>query len=356
MFIESNNSMAEYSASAGNKSVLTIRMDADGTPQNLVSVRGDTGSVGIGTTNPTAKLTIEGGNIGIDGNSSAQQFFGAAGNVAGTNTSGGVITVFGHSPNPYGDVSTPPYNGSSFVGAAGFIARGFSESAQYRGSLEFFTETANAPASRMIITHDGNVGIGTTSPAMPLHVMGNVAREVARFQGSVDVSNNRNFVSIYTTNPGYWWELSNQDSAGNGTTNGLSFRERSAGGNSLERVYFAQGGNVGIGTTTPSHKLAVKGTIRANEVIVDTGWADYVFDSNYRLAPLSEVEAHIKTEKHLPGIPSAAEIAEHGVSMGDMQSKLLSKIEELTLHMIQQEKEIATLRQQVGELKAATNQ
>ena len=86
-----------------------------------------------------------------------------------------------------------------------------------------------------------------------------------------------------------------------------------------------------------------------------------MFDDSYRLAPLSEVESHIKAEKHLPGIPSAAEVAEHGVSMGDMQSKLLAKVEELTLHLIAQEKEIAALKtqnanfqQQLGELKAAS--
>ena len=130
------------------------------------------GNVGIGTTTPGAKLSVEGGNIGIDGNNSAAQFFGAAGNVAGTNTTGGVLTVFGHAPNAFSDLTTPPYDGSNFVGAAGLIARGFSESAQYRGSLEFFTKTTSAAnaTSRMIITHDGNVGIGTTSPETTLDV------------------------------------------------------------------------------------------------------------------------------------------------------------------------------------------
>jgi hypothetical protein len=122
------------------------------------------GNVGIGTISPEAKLTVKLGNIGIDQDEAPQQFFGAGGNVAGTNTTGGVLTVFGHAPNAFGDTSTPPYDGTNFVGAAGLMARGFSESAQYRGSLEFFTKTAsNANAtSRMIITHDGNVGIGTS--------------------------------------------------------------------------------------------------------------------------------------------------------------------------------------------------
>jgi hypothetical protein len=112
------------------------------------------------------------------------------------------------------------------------------------------------------------------------------------------------------------------------------------------------GGNVGIGTTNPQHKLAVNGTIKAKEVIVETtGWSDYVLADDYALQPLAEVEAHIKTNKHLPGIPSAAQVAEQGVSVGDMQARLLAKIEELTLHQIAQEKELAALRTEVRALR-----
>lgn len=114
-------------------------------------------------------------------------------------------------------------------------------------------------------------------------------------------------------------------------------------------------GNVGIGMTTPTHKLSVNGTIRAKEIIVDTLWADYVFDDSYRLAPLTEVEQHIRAKKHLPGIPSAAEVAEHGVSMGDMQSKLLSKVEELTLHLVAQEKRIGHLETENRQIRTASS-
>ncbi|HSR08281.1 MAG TPA: hypothetical protein VLM42_14100, partial [Bryobacteraceae bacterium] len=110
--------------------------------------------------------------------------------------------------------------------------------------------------------------------------------------------------------------------------------------------------NIGIGTTAPTERLAVNGRIRAKEVIVETNWSDFVFEPGYRLTPLSEVERRIRTEKHLPGIPSANEVASGGVSLGDMQAKLLQKIEELTLHAIEQEKEIAALRCQVRELQS----
>lgn len=75
--------------------------------------------------------------------------------------------------------------------------------------------------------------------------------------------------------------------------------------------------------------------------------ADYVFDEDYDLKPLSEVEAFVKENKHLPGIPSAAEMAENGVSVSAMSNKLLEKVEELTLHMIRLEKENAALKAKV---------
>ncbi len=108
-------------------------------------------------------------------------------------------------------------------------------------------------------------------------------------------------------------------------------------------------GNVGIGTTAPAQRLAVNGTIRATEIIVDTGWADYVFTDDYRLAPLSEVEAHIKEHRHLPGVPSAREMSERGLSLGETQALMMEKLEELTLHVIRQEKEIEMLKRRLGD-------
>jgi hypothetical protein len=87
----------------------------------------------------------------------------------------------------------------------------------------------------------------------------------------------------------------------------------------------------------------VNGAVQAKEVVVNTGWSDYVFDADYRLAPLDEIADYVRTNHHLPGIPSAAEVAEKGVSVGDMQAKLLAKIEELTLQMIAAEKRIREL-------------
>jgi hypothetical protein len=113
-----------------------------------------------------------------------------------------------------------------------------------------------------------------------------------------------------------------------------------------------EGGNVGIGTTNPQSTLAVNGTITAKEVIVtNTGWSDYVFAPDYQLKPLNEVAAYVNEHHHLPDVPSAAEVEKNGVSVGEMQAKLLAKIEELTLHMISSEQENQELRARIEKLE-----
>lgn len=114
--------------------------------------------------------------------------------------------------------------------------------------------------------------------------------------------------------------------------------------------YFA--GNVGIGTANPQSLLAVNGTITTQRITVTkTGWADYVFDSAYQLTPLRQVEKYIQQNKHLPDVPSAATVEKTGVDVGDTQALLLKKIEELTLYIIEQNKEVQELKQQMKELQ-----
>jgi len=104
-------------------------------------------------------------------------------------------------------------------------------------------------------------------------------------------------------------------------------------------------GKVGIGTTDPKEELSVNGYIRAKEIKVEaTNWPDYVLQKDYDLSPLSEVEGYINEHGHLPEIPKASEVETEGVSLGEMNKLLLKKVEELTLHLIEKEKEIRAMQ------------
>jgi len=120
--------------------------------------------------------------------------------------------------------------------------------------------------------------------------------------------------------------------------------------NGVERGIFVNrfSGNVGIGTipNAPA-KLAVNGDIYAKRIKVTQAaadWPDYVFNENYQLPSLQKIEKYIIEHKHLPGIPSAEEVQRTGVDLGEINKNLLQKIEELTLHLINQQKEIEALK------------
>lgn len=118
------------------------------------------------------------------------------------------------------------------------------------------------------------------------------------------------------------------------------------------------GGAVAIGTTNPkSYKFAVGGTAVAEKVKVSkqTSWSDFVFESDYPLIQLDSVSQYIQTNKHLPHIPSAHQVATEGYDLGDMDALLLRKIEELTLYIIQQDKKIESLKAKQGSRKRRRN-
>ncbi|MBB6236406.1 hypothetical protein HDC90_001018 [Pedobacter sp. AK013] len=112
-------------------------------------------------------------------------------------------------------------------------------------------------------------------------------------------------------------------------------------GNSYTPGNFIVDGKIGIGITTPVEKLSVNGNIRSKEVKVEaTNWPDYVFDENYKVEKLEELENYIKTNKHLPEMPTAKEVEVNGIALGEINRLLLKKVEELTLHLIEQQKQL----------------
>jgi hypothetical protein len=115
---------------------------------------------------------------------------------------------------------------------------------------------------------------------------------------------------------------------------------------------FNANGNVGIGTSSPDHKLDVNGAVRAKEFFVETGWADFVFQDDYELPSLGEVKTHIEEHGHLPGVPSSAEVQKNGLEMGQAQTLMMQKIEELTLYVLQLSDENAALKENSTELQS----
>ena len=204
---------------------------------------------------------------------------------------------------------------------------------------------------------DGNldrVGIGTTSPSRPLQVTG-ASGYVLRVDVDSNIINHDSLIEFTGRDSGN----SHHRYAGLGaeirtSTNGaekgdLWFATSSStdGGQTVERMRIKHNGRVGIGTNDPTHKLSVNGTIRAKEIIVESGWSDYVFEDDYRLAPLSEVEAHIAAHGHLPGIPFATEIEQNGAKLSELVTLQMAKIEELTLHLIEKEKQLSSANERI---------
>ncbi|MBV8252992.1 MAG: hypothetical protein JO154_10335 [Chitinophaga sp.] len=130
----------------------------------------------------------------------------------------------------------------------------------------------------------------------------------------------------------------------------------------MEVMRICENGSVGIGTGSPgNYKLAVEGVLGARKIkVTQTSWADYVFHPEYKLASLDSVEKFIKVNRHLPDIPAEKEVLTEGIDVGEMNKKLLQKIEELTLYLIESRKEYRTaideLKKENEQLKSKLNE
>jgi len=174
----------------------------------------------------------------------------------------------------------------------------------------------------------GKVGIGTDSP-------------IEKFQvnnGNILIRGTNNWLS---TSDNAFVYLGDQNNYVKATFSaGLTFGVWDGNVSSVEALYIAPGGNVGIGTLNPTYKLSVNGNIRAKSIKVETGWSDFVFYSDYYLMSLDSVEKFIETFGHLPNVPSAADVEKNGLDLGSSNAILLMKTEELYLYTFKLNKKI----------------
>lgn len=359
----------------------------------------NTGNVGIGLTSPTAKLAINGtdteGSLTIKG-SQYTSHFNRPENIfqentyirGGTPSSNVLIGDIGQyvgvglsSPDFSFDVSGEAQFRSG-IRAKGSVTKfydnGFSGPTFYDGGLTLINTDLNlnqrmkldgsniqtyarntgpnnidAVSSMVLNPFGGNVGIGTNfTPQYKLHLY-STGEELVKIDGtnSLVIFHDRTsnaqygFFRAWTKNPFnpaslYGFEIGTPPILGGDPAKHLMFST-----NYALRMVIRDNGNVGIGTTDPgTYKLAVNGSIKAREIRVSNqNWADYVFDEKYALRPLLEVENYIHKHKHLPEIPAATVIEKEGIDMSEMQSKMMAKIEELTLYIIEQNKRIEKL-------------
>ena len=221
------------------------------------------------------------------------------------------------------------------------------------GHLVFGTNSGSspitiAPVERMRLTSSGDLGLGTSNPVDKLTVVASMPEISLRGKVPNQFEGGRIRFGEYS-NTNDQGAFIHYDASVNIFNIGVHHANT---GDDINSDYNAisiirSSGNVGIGTQAPgSHKLAVNGTILAKEIKVEANWADFVFEDDYQLMKLSDLEKFIEENGHLPEIPTEKEVEENGISLGDMNSKLLQKIEELTLYTIQLQKENKNLQQQ----------
>ncbi|MGQ7855279.1 hypothetical protein ACUN24_13675 [Pedobacter sp. WC2501] len=204
----------------------------------------------------------------------------------------------------------------------------------------------------------GNVGMGTLNPQAKLDIKGNIQFSSAEIPFGLNTE-------VGGTTPLFNMSVNFREANKNNAYVGAAFRidtriselplfqwlKRDAG-TDLESVIMNlnKNGNLGIGVPNAAERLSVNGNIRAKEVKVEaTNWPDYVFEKKYILPTLKETMSYIEQYGHLPDMPSADVVAKEGQNLGEIQAKLLKKVEELTLHLIRLEESDIKQKKRIDE-------
>jgi len=318
----------------------------------------------------------------------------------GTATPASELTINGS--NPYIQIQHNNVN-KGFLQAVGDHLKIGTNSTNLNGNLVLQTKLLD----RMLIDENGNVGIGTASPSSVLTVNGSnpifQLRNSNIDKGFVQVSGddlkigtnatNSNGRFIVRTNGSDRFFIDDDGSTiiGNGIEGGIILDAdnpyiyiKSGGltqgsltfdnGNDnmvLQKTLFGNGHliisgnqqagssihlsengqfNFGTGLFPNGYRMSVEGKVLATDftTLAVANWPDYVFEKNYQLAPLSEIRKYIAEHKHLPNIPAAAEMEKNGIQLGEMSRKLMEKVEELTLYVLQLQEQIDELKKQAA--------
>ena len=312
------------------------------------------GNVGIGTATPSSKLEVK-SNATSAGLSVTQSGSG----LGGYFYSSGGSAIYGYNSSFSQPVAF--FSGVNALAAMGKVGIGITTPtsplsfAQTGGDkINFYEEATNQ-------MYGMGIGTGTLQIYTPNTGARNIAfgsGSSATFVQSMNLGNT-GALQIEGANAGYIFKDRTDNTYGgwNWYANGgvASLYRYSSGGNLLS---IDAGGNMNLGATrnAAGYKLSVGGKIIAEEVRVNlqANWPDYVFASNYNLRTLPELESFIKANNHLPNIPAAAEVEKSGIAIGEMQTKMMEKIEELSLYIIEQNKTIELLKQQMEAVQLKT--
>lgn len=354
-----------FGTNAGKGDLIFFTDFANQQPQKRMVIQQTTGNVGIGTTAPQEKLHINGSIRGADD----------LGGALKISTLSGWVDI---GPKN-GDFCHFNTNSSVFYFDKPVMSNPGSFASYSNNDLKLQTGIFNTSqaVTRLIIQNGtGYVGIGTETPEARLHALAN-------YNG---------FASVIENQFNYGAGLLIKAGSGAASTSGAYYVLKAQDNNNKDlfhingytgTVYASS--NVGIGTTAPTSKLEIKASdnnsslfsikdnaggdilkvrgqdrtmyVRSLEVTL-LNFPDYVFEKNYPLMPLKEVESYIQANKHLPNIPSAKEIEENGANLGDLVKLQMEKIEELTLYLIELQKaseatnkENVEIKKQLEELK-----